>query len=235
MEENEKTSPTPEFEDREQSSQPESQPESPPEPSLDELAKAYNMTPAQVIKSYAEAQKKITQQGQELSVTRKKYQWADQFAHEINTRKGFREHVESFFEDSAGAPPEVKRAADPVFHEVNELKTYVYNLEMNRNIDALAREFPIDDATRERIFEEVARTGNSDVEAIYFKLKGREFFSRANGEAMRESAKAKNSNAYVPNRGTTAKVKSQSVADMSKAEWSDALDDELTRAFRNTD
>jgi exoribonuclease R len=232
MEENEKTSPEPELEAKEI---PEGTNEQKQELSLEELAKAYNMTPSQVIKSYGEAQKKITQQGQELSSTRKKYQWADQFAHEINTRKGLREHIESFFEDPASTPSEVKRATDPVFHEVNELKAYVYSLEMNSKVDNLARQYPMDATVRDRIFEEVARTGNPDVEAIYFKIMGPEFFSRSRGEEARGAAKEKNKDAYVQNRGSAHGGKTADVKSMPKSEWSDALDDEIARAFRTTD
>lgn len=236
MEENEKTGSTPEIEDQPQeSTETTPNPETEEQPSLEEIAKAYNMTPAQVIKSYGEAQKKITKTSQELSDYRKNMQWAEQFKYEISNRKGFREHIESFFEDSrSDVPSEVKGAIDPVYQRINELEVKLLSSEMNARIDALAQQYPVDATVRQQIFEEISRTANPDIEAIYFKIKGPEFFSRASGEEMRMSGKEKNSKAYVQNRGGAPKTKAEDVKGLSKTEWSEALDNEISGLFRTT-
>lgn len=236
MEENEKTSPTPGFEDQAEES-PETTPESQPEQSLEEIAKAYNMTPAQVIKSYGEAQKKITKTSQELSQFRNKYQWADQFAHEINNRKGLREHIESFFEsDRTSVPSEVKQAIDPVYQDVAQMKTYMHSMQMNSALDGLARDgYPIDAAIREKVFERVAESGNPDVEAHYFKIMGPDFFSKSRSEMRRDAARDKNKDAYVQNRGGAPNSKAADIKSMPKSEWSDALDSEISSMFRRTE
>lgn len=213
------------------------EPEEPEIPDLDSLAKAYNMTPAQVIKSYGEAQKKITMTSQQLAEYRRNMQWAEQFKHELSTRKGLREHIESFFDEDRGAvPSEVKSAIDPVYQDVNQLKAYVYNLEMNQKLDGIEKDgFPMNQEIRAAIFEEVARTSNPDVEAIYWKQNGRTLAMKPSDRESRAAMEERNRKAYVNNRGSAAKPRTPDVRSMPQADWSRALDEELASAFRRTE
>lgn len=235
MEEKE-TQPTPEFDGHvEETSATEPQTETTTEPSLEEIAKAYNMTPAQVIKSYGEAQKKITKTSQELSDYRKRMQWAEQFGHEINTKKGLREHIEGFYEDKSDIPPEVKGAIDPITQRLNQLEIRNYDLEMNAKIKEIGEQFPIDQTIRDSIFKAVSDTGNPDVEAHYWKLMGPKLAGDVTDATKREILSAKNRDAYVPNRGVTTKGKTVDIRGLSQAEWSNSLQDEIEGMFRKTE
>lgn len=216
----------------------ESTPESVPEgDDLQALAKQYDMSPADVIKAYGESRTKMAKSNQELNDYRKRMTWAEQFQHELTTRKGLREHIESFFEDTndRGVPPEVRSAIDPVAQELAQVRATLFSMEMNKKLDEIAKTQPLDQATRDAIFEEVYRSNNADVEAHYWKLMGPKIAQSKDAALQDASIAARNKGAYTPLKGGAGGKKGTDVRSMSDSEYSEALDNEIASMFRRTE
>lgn len=132
---------------------------------------------------------------------------------------------------------QLTNAFDPIRQELDEVKIQLYDQQMNRAMDDIARDHPMEDTTRIKIWQEIERTGNPDVEAHYWKIMGPTLVSKARGEAARETAKdiTEANQAYVP-PGSVGHVPpgTPDVAGMEKNEWDDAVMDELDGMFRGS-
>ncbi len=213
------------------------EPEVPQGEDLQALAKQYDMSPADVIKAYGEARTKMSRSNQELADYRKRMNWAEQFSHELTTRKGLREHIESFFEDSSdrGVPPEVRSAIDPVAQELAQVRATLFSMEMNKKLDEIAKVHPMNQSVRDAVFEEVYRSNNADVEAHYWKLMGPKIAQSKDAEIQDASIAAKNKGSYTPLKGGSGGRKAPDVRSMSDSEFSEALDNEISSMFRRTE
>jgi hypothetical protein len=156
------------------------------------------MSVADLQESYKQSRSAMSKAQQEKAEFTKQYQWARDLENDLRDpalRKEFEQAYQTWSSQRVEAQG-YGQGRMPSFgsSEIQELKTKVASVTLNASLDALDRELrdelqiTLTPEQRGAIWEEIARTDNEDVNAIYWGRFGKDIVKKASTAVAKQTA-----------------------------------------------
>ena len=139
-------------------------------------------------KGYQEARSEMGRVHEERSTLRKQldgYKWADEFSREYHTNPSFKRHIDSFYEETDN------RQRTPLVEDprIARLEERLERQDIDRQFDRMRSEnLPLTKEMEAKVLETSYTDGIRDMEAVYWKLYGRNLLSEAAKAAVQKTA-----------------------------------------------
>ena len=199
------------------------------------------MSVEQLREAYFESRKAMAATMEEKAQIQQEYKWASDLRTYIDQDPNFRNYLQAYGANAGGNPqsqyyyddygnpmqpaPAPQNVGAPVTAEsirLQELETKYASITLNQDLDKLKSDLKesyglsLDDAQRATIFEEVARTGNPNVNDIYWGRFGKDIVKSVQKRVKKDTAEKiqKNNQSYDPAPPTPASSKAPGIADM---------------------
>lgn len=162
-----------------------------------------------VVKSYAEAEKKMRRMEADLQNANNQVneykQWADPIKDAYNdpSNPSYKEGFDALYQ--AGATTQQPHTVSPDFQKQMQLEVEVHRMKVERDIDRIKQEgLPLTEDMEKELLMHMHNNSQHDTEAGYFKLFGRQAIADARRDAVKQTADhiAQNQGSYeAPTKG----------------------------------
>lgn len=190
------------------------EPESPKGPDYAALeAKAAEVRPGttlqNIVDQFAEQHSTLSRTTTKLNALEKEYGFGkpllDQIRKDPKYADAIRQTTDDYFsDDEKDADPSIANVLDPVTQRLDRIERENAERRMLQDMDVLSQKYPqyVDDNVKQRIWGNVAETGNTDLEGIFGRIMLPTLVERAAAATKQAERIQKNAGSYTPTDGT---------------------------------